>query len=74
MRAALEKTGRPCRAARAAGCGCAVSSIAERFLAGPFLARFAEANPEVDLDITVTDEAIDIVAERAMTRACASAR
>lgn len=41
----------------------AVSSIAERFLSGPFLAAFAEANPEVQLDITVTDEAFDIVAE-----------
>lgn len=41
----------------------AVSSIAERFLAGPFLAGFADANPEVQLDITVTDEEFDIVAE-----------
>jgi DNA-binding transcriptional LysR family regulator len=40
----------------------AVSSIAERFLSGPFLASFAEANPEVQLDITVTDEEFDIVA------------
>ena len=41
----------------------AVSSIAERFLAGPFLAAFAEANPEIQIDITVTDEEFDIVAE-----------
>ncbi|MFS8049507.1 LysR family transcriptional regulator [Rhizobium sp. BR 314] len=41
----------------------AVSSIAERFLSGPFLAGFAEANPEVQLDITVTDDEFDIVAE-----------
>ncbi len=41
----------------------AVSSIAERFLSGPFLAGFTEANPEVQLDITVTDEEFDIVAE-----------
>jgi len=41
----------------------AVSSIAEHFLSGPFLAGFAEANPEVALDITVTDEEFDIVAE-----------
>jgi DNA-binding transcriptional LysR family regulator len=41
----------------------AVSSIAERFLSGPFLARFAEANPEIQLDINVTDEDFDIVAE-----------
>ncbi|MFJ6323767.1 MULTISPECIES: LysR family transcriptional regulator [unclassified Rhizobium] len=41
----------------------AVSSIAERFLSGPLLAGFAEANPEVQLDITVTDEEFDIVAE-----------
>lgn len=41
----------------------AVSSIAEHFLSGPFLASFAEANPEVQLDINVTDEEFDIVAE-----------
>jgi DNA-binding transcriptional LysR family regulator len=41
----------------------AVSSIAERFLSGPFLAGFAEANPEIQIDITVTDEEFDIVAE-----------
>lgn len=41
----------------------AVSSIAERFLSGPFLAGFTEANPEIHLDITVTDEEFDIVAE-----------
>jgi len=62
MRAALEKTGtltgRPRGRLRLA-----VSSIAERFLSGPFVAGFAEANPEVELDITVTDEEFDIVAE-----------
>lgn len=41
----------------------AVSSIAETFLSGPFLAGFAESNPEVHLDITVTDDELDIVAE-----------
>jgi DNA-binding transcriptional LysR family regulator len=41
----------------------AVSSIAERFLAGNFLAGFADANPEIQLDITVTDEEFDIVSE-----------
>lgn len=41
----------------------AVSSVAERFLSGPFLAGFVEANPEIQLDITVTDEEFDIVAE-----------
>lgn len=41
----------------------AVSSIAESFLSGPLLASFTEANPEVQLDITVTDEEFDIVAE-----------
>lgn len=41
----------------------AVASIAERFLSGDFLARFAEAFPRVQLDITVTDEEFDIVAE-----------
>jgi len=62
MRAALEQTA--ALQGRARGrLRLAVSSIAERFLAGPFLAGFAEANPEVDLDVTVTDDAIDIVAE-----------
>jgi DNA-binding transcriptional LysR family regulator len=41
----------------------AVSSITERFLSGPFLASFADANPEIQIDITVTDEEFDIVAE-----------
>lgn len=62
MRAALEKTGaltgRPRGRLRLA-----VSSIAERFLSGPFLAGFADANPDVALDVTVTDEEFDIVAE-----------
>jgi DNA-binding transcriptional LysR family regulator len=40
----------------------AVSSIAESFLSGPLLAGFAEAHPEVALDILVTDEEFDIVA------------
>lgn len=39
----------------------AVTSIAERFLDGPLIARFTEAYPHVTLDITVTDEAFDIV-------------
>lgn len=42
----------------------AVSSIAERFLSGPLLASFAEAYPDVQLDIVVTDEEFDIVAEQ----------
>lgn len=41
----------------------AVSSIAESFLSGPLLASFAEAYPEVHLDIFVTDEELDIVAQ-----------
>lgn len=41
----------------------AVSSIAENFLSGPLLARFARDHPEVKLHITVTDEEFDIVAE-----------
>ncbi|MDQ0345963.1 LysR family transcriptional regulator [Ancylobacter vacuolatus] len=41
----------------------AVSSIAERFLAGPLLAGFAAAYPDVQIDVTVTDEEFDIVAE-----------
>mgnify|MGYP000861059683 FL=1 len=39
----------------------AVSSIAERFLAGPLLAGFAARHPALQLDITVTDEEFDIV-------------
>ena len=50
------------RGVRAGQLRLAVSSIAERFLSGPFLAGFAEANPDVQLDVTVTDEEIDIVA------------
>lgn len=41
----------------------AVSSIAERFICGPLLASFTHAHPGVQLDITVTDEEFDIVAE-----------
>jgi DNA-binding transcriptional LysR family regulator len=41
----------------------AVSSIAERFLSGPLLAGFTQAYPGVQLDVTVTDEEFDIVAE-----------
>ena len=41
----------------------AVSSIAERFLSGPLLAGFAAAHPGVRLDVTVTDDEFDIVAE-----------
>lgn len=41
----------------------AVSSIAERFISGPLLAGFGEAHPGVQLDVTVTDEEFDIVAE-----------
>jgi DNA-binding transcriptional LysR family regulator len=40
----------------------AVTSIAEDFLSGPLLSRFAEANPAVTIDVTVTDEEFDIVA------------
>jgi DNA-binding transcriptional LysR family regulator len=62
MRAAVEITGnlgeRPRGQLRLA-----VSSIAERFLSGPFLAAFAEANPEIQIDIMVTDEAFDMVAQ-----------
>jgi DNA-binding transcriptional LysR family regulator len=39
------------------------ASIAESFLSGPLLARFVEAQPDVELDILVTDDEIDIVAE-----------
>jgi len=40
----------------------AVSSIAEGFISGPLLASFAEAHPEVTLDVVITDEEFDIVA------------
>ena len=62
IRAAVETTGslhgRPRGQLRLA-----VSSIAERFLAGPMLAGFAAAYPDIQLDITVTDAEFDIVAE-----------
>jgi DNA-binding transcriptional LysR family regulator len=41
----------------------AVSSIAESVLSGSLLASFAEAHPEVQLDVLVTDEEFDIVTE-----------
>jgi len=41
----------------------AVSSIAEAFLSGPFLAGFLEAHPGIRLDVTVTDEEFDIAAQ-----------
>ncbi|MBM6594229.1 LysR family transcriptional regulator [Microvirga pudoricolor] len=40
-----------------------VSSIAERFLSGSLLAGFLAAYQEIRLDITVSDEEFDIVAE-----------
>lgn len=40
----------------------AATSIAETFLSGPLIAAFADAYPHVTLDVTVTDEEIDIVA------------
>jgi DNA-binding transcriptional LysR family regulator len=40
-----------------------VSSIAERFLNGPLLASFLATYPGIRLDVTVTDEEFDIVAE-----------
>ena len=39
-----------------------VSSIAERFLSGPLVAGFAEAHPGITLDVTVSDDPIDLVA------------
>lgn len=38
------------------------TSIAERFLSGPLLARFVQAHPGITLDVTVSDETFDIVA------------
>ncbi|MBZ7924064.1 LysR family transcriptional regulator [Ensifer adhaerens] len=40
-----------------------VSSIAESFLSGSVLAAFMEAYPDINLDLTVTDEEYDIVRE-----------
>jgi DNA-binding transcriptional LysR family regulator len=40
----------------------AVSSIAERFIAGPLLASFVETYPEIELDVFITDDEFDIVA------------
>ncbi|RCS25347.1 LysR family transcriptional regulator [Phyllobacterium salinisoli] len=62
MRAAIEATGN-LRGRPRGQLRLAVSSIAEHFLSGPFLASFAEANPEIQIDITVTDVEFDIVAE-----------
>lgn len=42
----------------------AVSSIAERFIAGPLLASFIDAFPAIAIDVTITDDAFDIVSER----------
>lgn len=42
----------------------AVSSIAERFISGDLLASFVEAHPAVTLDVTITDDEFDIVAEQ----------
>ncbi|MGK9436174.1 LysR family transcriptional regulator [Pantoea agglomerans] len=41
----------------------AISSIAERMLGGKLLASFITAYPQVELDITVTDEEFDIVGQ-----------
>lgn len=40
----------------------AVTSIAEQFLSGPLIASFAEAYPGITIDVTVTDDVLDIVA------------
>ncbi|KQZ58788.1 LysR family transcriptional regulator [Ensifer sp. Root558] len=39
----------------------AATSIAEEFLSGPLIASFAEAYPNIVLDVTVTDDTFDIV-------------
>lgn len=41
----------------------AVSSIAERFISGPLLTGFRDAYPDVRLDIFITDQVFDLVAE-----------
>lgn len=40
----------------------AVSSIAERFISGGLLASFCDAYPQIQLDVTITDDEFDIVA------------
>lgn len=60
MRAALEAT-EALRSRPRGQLRLAVSSIAERFLSGPFLAAFMAAHPEIRLDVSVTDEEFDIV-------------
>lgn len=40
----------------------AVSTIAERFISGPLLTSFVDAYPDIQVDVTVTDEEFDIVA------------
>lgn len=40
----------------------AVTSIAEQFLSGPLIVSFAQAYPDITLDVTVTDQTFDIVA------------
>jgi DNA-binding transcriptional LysR family regulator len=40
-----------------------VSSVADRFLAGPLIAGFLARHPHVRLDLVVSDEPLDIVAE-----------
>lgn len=40
-----------------------VSSVADGFLAGPMLAQFLAGHPEIQLDLVVSDEPLDIVAE-----------
>ena len=39
-----------------------VASIAERFLSGPFVASFARAHPGIVLDVTVSDDPLDLIA------------
>lgn len=58
IRGAVEWGGRPRGLLRIV-----VSTIAESFLSGPTLAGFLLENPEIRLDLLVTDEEFDIVAE-----------
>lgn len=58
MTVAAEQTAEPSGLLRLA-----VSSIAERFISGPLLASFITAYPRVQIEVTVTDEEFDIVAE-----------
>jgi DNA-binding transcriptional LysR family regulator len=62
LRAAVEATRDPARPAPGGACVSPFPRSPSASLSGPFLASFVAGHPEVELDITVTDEEFDIVA------------